>query len=161
MRAVVLLLSISIMAGCQAPLQPRLAIFDPAEYAPYGRPGSGAIEGQAFLTTRGGSVIYGAGRDVHLNPVTTYSTEHYQRAVVNGERIETADVRAGEYTRTVVADGEGRFRFEGLPAGDYYIFCTILWEYPRGDGYLSTTGGTAHARASVREGEVVKVILRR
>lgn len=137
----------------------RQATFNEAEYLPYGHPGSASIAGQAFLKTRSGDVKYGAGNDVYLNPVTSYSTEWWNRSVVRGEKLEPPDDRAGRYLKTVIADGEGRFEFKNLPPGDYYVFCPVYWEVPA--GYVSSiTGGNTGVKVSLKSGERANVILR-
>lgn len=162
---VVLALGLGWFCGCALPSpQPRRAVFDETEYAPYAGEGSCAIEGQAFLKTRAGDVKYGAGNDVWLNPVTTYSREWFERNVIGHEALEPADPRVERYARKTVADGEGRFRFEKLPPGEYYIACWIVWEYVEAGmntAFLMPTGGAAHTQVKVREGETVKVVVTR
>lgn len=148
------------LMGCHAAPQPRMVQFDEAEYTRYGSDGTGAITGQAFLKTRAGDVKYGAGCTVILNPVTSYSTEWYTRWVVGGVALEPGDQRASKYTRQVIADGEGRFAFQGLPEGEYYVASQIIWEYPTRYG-LSTTGGNVYAQVSVTEGETETIVLTR
>ncbi len=144
------------LSAC-APPKARVAVFDPAEYAPFSRVGTGVIEGQAFLKTKGGDVKLAAGEPVYLNPVTTYSTEFFETYVIGYRDVEPSDPRAGDFSRTVVGDGEGRFRFEGLPAGDYYLHCAIHWYYSE----YGQTGGIAHARVTVRDGEVTRAVVTR
>jgi len=159
MRIIYLLL-ISIFAACVTPPAPRArtAQFAPSEYSPYEGEGTGVVIGQAFLKTRGGDVKPGAGELVYLNPVTSYSTEWYERAVIAGEPLAEYDVRAKPYTRTAMCDGSGAFRFERLPAGEYYLACNIFWEVPSGYG-MRRTGGTARARVTVHSGEETRAIV--
>lgn len=140
--------------------QPRLAVFNETEYAAYAQPGTGVIEGQAFLRTRGGDVKLAAGHKVNLNPVTTYSTEWFERLCKRHEDIEDADQRAAAYLRQCVADGEGRFRFEGLPAGEYYLMCRIVWEAFTGR-YTEETGGIAYAKVTVHDGKTARAVVTR
>jgi hypothetical protein len=138
----------------------RQAQFNPEEYAPYDAQGSSSIHGQAFLKTRGGDVKYGAGNDVLLMPVGSYSTEIWKVSVVQGNRLaEDTDERFKKYIRQTVADGEGRFRFENLSSGEYYAMSYISWEVPSTTG-LKKTGGWAGAKIKVGEGEKVETILR-
>lgn len=147
------LLAVS-MIGC---VYPRMATFVEAEYAPYAEPGTGSISGQAFLKTRGGDVKYGAGNEVYLNPVTTYSTEWYQETVLKNRRLKPADPRTEKYHWITVADGQGHFTFENVPAGDYYVACAITWMVDA----FTTTGDIVHARVTVKDGErIERVILR-
>ena len=124
----------------------RRAAFLPDEYEPYGRPGTAVIEGRAYLRMKSGETRNcPEGATVFMNPVTTYSTEWYERNVIDREELEPSDRRSSTYHRITKADENGHFRFEGLPAGDYYFGCRVIPEE-----------GFAHARASVRDGEVVE-----
>lgn len=144
-----------LLAGCATTPQARTTPFIESDYAWASRPGTGAITGQAFLVTRGGEVKVAAGREVLLNPVTPYSTEWFDRAVVAGMPLEPPDERFRKYHRTVVGDAEGRFRFTGLPAGDYYVASWITWEYRPG----LYSGGYAYSKATVREGATTDCVV--
>ena len=91
-----------------------------AEYAPYDGQGTASITGQLVAKLPDGGTINRAGNEVVLDPVTSYSTEWYEKHVKGGEELETADIRAGVYTRSTMTDDEGRFRFEKLKPGEYY-----------------------------------------
>ncbi|MCC7012976.1 MAG: hypothetical protein IT454_10470 [Planctomycetes bacterium] len=161
MKSLAPLALVAAVSSCVSPPQSRRAVFIESEYVPYAETGTGRIEGQAFIKTRGGDVKYCAGNTVWLNPVTTYSTEWYSRGVVGGENLESADPRVNPYRRETVGDGEGRFVFENLPAGEYFIACTIRWEVPLGKYGTQWTGGNAHTRVTVRENETARVIATR
>jgi hypothetical protein len=147
------------LGACATPkLMPRTATFIQAEYDPFAVEGTGSISGEAFLKTRSGDVKLGAGETVILNPVTSYSTEWYERSIGAGEALEPGDERARPYTKRVIVDSRGSFRFDKLPPGDYYLACRIVWEYASQWG-LQRTGGMAHARATVCTGEDTRVIV--
>lgn len=155
-----------VCAGCATmypappPPAPRQAVFNEAEYAPFGEPGTGSIAGQAFLKTRSGDVKLCAGEQVILNPQTSYSTEWFNVSILQERAIATGDPRAQQFTRFAIADGDGRFRFAGLPSGDYYLVCRVTWEVPSAyGGGLTTTGGPAYATATVRENVTTEVVL--
>lgn len=137
----------------------RRAQFDPGEYAPYDRPGTSVVEGQAILRTRGGEVRYGVGSEVSLTPVTSYSKEWWSQAIVRDVEFSSgADSRAAKYTKVAVADGEGRFSFAELPAGDYFVVSSVSWEVPGKDGPIST-GSRLGQQVHVGPGERVTVVL--
>lgn len=159
MRKLILaLVAAALCAGCaNSRPQPFTSHFDEAEYEPFNRQGGGAIEGQAFLVAKGGDVKYGAGRVVALNPATTYSTEWYERSVIGYQPLEESDPRVKPYSKSVLANGEGRFRFDGLPAGEYYLVCWINWyvtEYQQ-------SGGIAYAKVKVEEGKTTEAVVTR
>jgi hypothetical protein len=147
------------LGGCAAPnaepvnqVHKRTRIFDPDEYRQFDLPGTGVIEGQAFLLTRGGDVKHGAGKEVTLRPKTMYSTEEQLMRFTVGMAIEKPDPRESKYIRKTKADAFGNFRFERLPAGEYYLSCPIFWETLN-----RFTGGMAVGEAAVSDGQVVKV----
>jgi hypothetical protein len=157
MRAVGMSLIVLLLAGCAATgvKHQRLQSFDESEYAPYSQKGTAVIEGQAFMRTAGGDVKYAAGSIVAMNPVTTYSREWWDTAVVKGQNMAEADSRANDYHWSTTADGEGRFSFENLPAGEYYIACGVSWKVSS----YRTSGGAIGAQVKVSDGEHVRVIL--
>ncbi|HEX3236343.1 MAG TPA: carboxypeptidase-like regulatory domain-containing protein [Gemmatimonadales bacterium] len=112
------------LAGCAAnapPPAPRQAAFDATEYAPYARRGTGEIAGQVLFQIESDQVRPGRGKIVILAPVTSYSTEWWVEEVVGGRSLEPVDPRAAPFHLMTTADRQGRFRFENLPAGDYYL----------------------------------------
>ncbi|MFY0990481.1 carboxypeptidase-like regulatory domain-containing protein [Halomonas sp. C05BenzN] len=88
----------------------------------------------AALPTRGSSVISGrlslngtpaAGETVSVAPVTTYSAEAAEQALA-GRAVEPADPRARAYTHTTRTGGNGRFRLDGLPPGEFYVSGSVV-----------------------------------
>lgn len=157
----VLIFLSAILLGCIHTPSPRLAVFNEAEYAPYVGEGTVSIYGDAFLKTRGGDVKKGAGNEVFLNPVTSYSTEWFERTIIGGQPLEAADPRALKYHRKTRADGDGKFEFEKLPPGEYYLACFISWEIPGPYGSAQSTGGWVYAKVKLVPGERKKVVLTR
>ncbi|MBV9997679.1 MAG: hypothetical protein JO015_01065 [Verrucomicrobia bacterium] len=162
MRKLVLIAMVVAVAGCAvAPApQPRTAVYNPSEYAPYGRKGNGRILGQAFLKTVGGDVKYGAGCDVVLHPVTSLTTEWFEKHIVQRIPLQAGDPRGDQYAVRTIANGEGRFGFEHLPAGQYYLTCVIKWGVPSDIGVLPA-GGVAYAKVTVPENGTVAAIVTR
>jgi hypothetical protein len=112
------------LAGCAAntpPAAPRQVAFDSTEYAPYAGPGTGGITGQILFRAESDQVKPGSGKKVILSPVTSYSTEWWRQEVVGGQPLQPADSRAVLFERATAADRQGRFRFDSLPAGEYYL----------------------------------------
>ena len=116
-------LSLLLLAG--RPQAARRAPFIPEEFAPYAREGTGVIEGKAWLWLGKDQIQKASGHVVILKPVTTYTTDWIERGVKKGITLASPDPRAKAFVRTVRADKEGRFRFEGLPPGSYYIACPV------------------------------------
>lgn len=165
MRKVLLLPVLVALYGCvQAPLpavsvRPLDVAADSVEYAPYLEIGTGEIHGQAFLTTRGGDVRLAAGRQVSIDPATTYAREWFRRF---GADLRTFDAAPPaplfqQTRRITTADADGRFRFTGLPAGEYIVRTTVTWE--TGSGYGSLQGGVVAKLVDLVPGERAEPIL--
>ncbi len=153
-----------VLSSC-GPKQ-RMTVFDPAEYEPFDRTGTGVIEGQAFIRKQGGGVVTAAGGEVSIRPATRFSDEWYQRSVLGNEELDPAPPEVMKYWQATIADADGRFSFEGLPAGEYYVTSLIKWEVPvgyYGGGVASTRteAYVAHAKATVKDGQVTRAIVTR
>ncbi len=112
-----------LLGSCGTPA--RKAPFLPEEFAPYAREGTGVIEGRAWLWLGKDEIRKAAGHTVILKPVTTYTTEWIERGVKRGVNLGPPDPRAVAFVRKVKADREGRFRFDRLPPGSYYVACPV------------------------------------
>lgn len=125
--------------------------------------GTATITGQAFMKTRGGDVKYAAGVEICLMPVTSYSNQWYDESYLVSKPITQYDSRYRQYIGTTMGDGEGRFEFVDVPAGDYYLSASIVWEYVSGGRYpsLVPTGGVVAKKVSVEDGQELKIILTR
>lgn len=101
---------IMLIAGCAQPkpVAQRTEVFTDADLAPFMREGTGTVTGDAFLTTRGGSVQRGSGRTVQLIPATPYTTEAMQRQIIPRVRMDPPiDQRLDHYTRLTTANSLG------------------------------------------------------
>ncbi len=133
------------------------------EYAGKLKSGTATITGEAFATTRGGDVKYASGRVVHLDKVTSYSTELLQKlrhhgtfSVEKEQDTVEIDPQMLSQRRNMLANSVGRFRFANLAAGEYYVSCYISWMVRDG----SWSGGWAILKVKVQDGETKNVILR-
>ena len=148
-----------------------------ADYYPYTKSGTAAINGQAFVVVRGGDVLLdtrgylttlsdnartASGNDVTLDPATPYAMEWYMKTGTSlrrfGDMPKDAAFRAAR--KKVIADESGKFSFEGLPAGRYIIRTTITWQTPRDSYRMMTQGGVASAVIDLAEGEQKTVIIK-
>lgn len=159
------LLLIFIMLGCAPKTTPVYHIetpFSEDEFIPYAKKGTASIIGQAFMKTKGGDIKYAAGNYILLLPVTQYTTEIIRIAleekVEEGGSIDNKDPRLIKYAKKTMADAEGKFEFNNIPSGEYYVWTAIKWQVPSQSG-LRRTGGNISKRIRVKEGEKVKVIL--
>jgi len=125
--------------------------------------GTGVIQGQAFLQKDNGGVIYAAGRNIVLLPATPYVAERFVK--VYGDRkyrnilrptlvFEETDEGFYNDQRIVKADPRGRFRFDKLAPGRYFVETAIVWQ--QGD---LPAGGRLYDMVEVGKDAVVEVML--
>ena len=156
-------LAIFVLVGCAPSIPPYTWTPMPQsqeeEYVPYMKKGSGSITGQAFLNQRGGATVKASGRIVTLDPATNLGREWWTRPVVY--RHEYFGVPPSPVflaaRRHTVADAGGRFKFEGLPDGKYFVQTSVTWKV--GSGRAAVQGGLVGQEVEVVDGSVVDVIL--
>jgi hypothetical protein len=125
-RAVVLLGV--LLSSCALVGAPRRVAFNEAEFAAYRGPGTSTVAGQ-LVTTSNGEVHIGDGVHVTLMPVTAYTREMVDREIVNGENLASSDPRFRQYIRITKTDGQGKFVFEHVPAGEYFVAGLNEWYF--------------------------------
>jgi hypothetical protein len=148
-----------------------------ADYYPYSKPGTGVIDGQAFVVIQGGDVLLdsrgylttlsdnvrtASGNDVTLDPATPYAMQWYMKEGTSLRRFANSpkDAAFRAARKTTVVDESAKFKFEGLPAGRYIVRTTITWQTPRDSYRMMTQGGVASAVIDLAEGETKTLILR-
>lgn len=157
------------LAGCQstgpgpgAQIEGR---FDAKEAAFIHKAGSTTLRGQAFLKRSTGSVVYSAGETVRLIPATAYSRARMNRLYGGRKFVPAlsvpkvnADPEYVKHTRTTVADPQGRFTFDNVAAGDYFVTAQAIWK-ERGK-YLAS-GGVMYQTVKVtgREERPVDIVV--
>lgn len=153
------------MHQCRRPLLlPRTQQFNEDDLAPYAGKGNSSIVGEAFLRTRGGNVKKGAGETVWLVPSVAYTSEYVNKEVLPGQKLTPPlDKRVYKYMRTTKADSEGRFRFDQIQPGEYYVYALIMWSIPSvgSGGYVGSrpTGGFAFTTVKANANEQASVVV--
>lgn len=165
MRRMALLVVAGVTLGCASgpggggPPAPEMAA-DSAEYAPFLAAGDAAIAGRVYMRAEGGEVRYGTGNVIILDPVTTYSRRFWR---VRGTALDALTARPSDtlFMRARqlanIAE-EGRFIFEGLAPGWYYLHSKVTWE--RG-GFWPLQGGMVRDSVLAQSGKTVSVELTR
>lgn len=123
--------------------------------------GGSAIEGQGFMKTMVGDVKYAAGSNVLLVPATQYVEECVFLARNNPYSKLDCDPRVRTLGKSTQADGEGKFRFENLSIGRFYVETSVVWYIPNGLFPLPQGGNVGNYVEIKNDGETAKVILTR
>ena len=160
-------LSVSLSA-CQSSGEttPGAVRFDPALAAFINQKGKATIEGHAFLRKKNGVVVNAAGEVVRLVPVTPYAQERFRKIygsrkfalALSATRPEPADPAYETYTRQTKAGANGKFTFENVGPGRYYVATQLT--YSDSSRYFQD-GGAIYDEVVVtgRETDPINVIL--
>ncbi len=146
-------LAAALLGGCQSTRStstpPVAAAFDAAEAAFVKKQGTTKIEGHAFWRDEKGGTVNAAGEIVRLVPVTAYSRARFavlyrgQRSIPAGQVEQApADPQYAEYTRTTRAGAKGRFEFEDVAPGEYFVAAQV--RYQDKDTYVHLQAGAFH-----------------
>jgi hypothetical protein len=149
------------LSACATAPQPRAVerlAFNEAEFAALPKIGTASVKGQIFARQRGGGVIKGAGSEIYLNPVTSLSQQWFDEAMKGNEMAGDADPRYLVAGRTAFADADGRFEFNNLPPGDYFVTGMIQWEAPTQFG-VARQGGRVINKVTAENGKTANVLL--
>ena len=128
--------------------------------------GKGKIEGHAFFRSNSGTVYYAAGEWVRLIPATAYAQARFEQIYGNGRfnkpslfaPAATADPDYVRMMRSTKAESTGRFTFENVAPGNYFVATQITW-VP--DGEIVAKGGTIYETVTVtgKETDPIKVVV--
>ena len=153
-----LLSACATVAPSPPPQWPPYSEASEAEYVAYLKTGSGAIAGQAFLAQRNGGVVKGAGRVVTLDPATSIGNDWWSKAgrLWVHRALVPPSPGFAKVRRTTIADADGKFKFQELPAGAYYVRTEVTWEI---GNYNPTQGGLVGQLVEVWDGQLKEVVL--
>jgi hypothetical protein len=115
--------------------KPGTVDFSTDEAAFIKKPGTGVIAGHAFRTKASGALVNAAGQVVYLVPATGYSRERFKNLYGNRKYIphrespreDNPPSAYAEHTRTTKAEANGRFAFEGVAPGEYFVTTQVIW----------------------------------
>ncbi len=155
----------AVMAGC-VERKPATVAFSAEGAAFIKKGGTGVITGHAFRTKPSGVVVNAAGQVVRLIPATAFARERFANFYGKGKyvphaaypREDEVDPAYSEYTRTTKAESNGRFAFDKVAPGTYFLTTQVIW----GDeAAFSREGGSVYDSITLtgRETEPVQVIL--
>jgi hypothetical protein len=137
--AVLIALLALTLAACQSNEPKTVKIdstFDPKAAAFIKVQGTTRIDGHAFIKKPAGTPAFAVGEIVRLVPATPYARERFEK-LYGGKKFveasaypktEDADPRYAEFTRTTKSGSSGRFSFDHVAAGTYYVTTQIVWQ---------------------------------
>lgn len=165
----------ALASGCAVPTPPPPAPapaqmtvpFDAGDVAWSRGPGTATVEGRATLPTAGGTTQTCAGAEAQLFPAGAYAAEMMRIVFGSDVRgftpldstrypVNVARDFAGS-VRRIGCDAQGRFRFDAVPAGRWYVFANVVYRDVRGDG--APQGGALMQRVDVAAGARASVLL--
>jgi hypothetical protein len=169
---------LAVLVGCYVPAaEPPPAVtlktrFEPESIAWAREAGGNRIEGTALLRTRGGEPRTCAALNVGLIPWSKYAGERMAhlygslKAGFNpvgpaGRHIRWAndDPAFYEGVRLSKCDAEGRFEFESLPDGEWFVEAEVTWDVPYANFVGGPQGGVLMQRVKLEGGRTEKVVL--
>jgi hypothetical protein len=138
------------------------AAFDLNAAAYASKPGTGRVDGQAFLRRDYGRLVTAAGERVFLIPATAYAVERFNR-MFDGDRrsyfgneVEPPPEDYYRHRRETKVDMTGKFSFENVPPGRYIVATRVFWTEPRS---FFTHGGAMYDIIDVRNDETTLAIV--
>ena len=165
--------AVVLTVGCASPTPPAppaqmTSPFNAGDVAWSGAPGTATVEGRAAIPAGGGVSRTCAGGEAQLFPAGTYAAEMMRIVFGNDLRgyVPLASSPrypaniAADFSRTVRrigCDADGRFRFDGVPAGRWYVFSNVIWRTAGGEA--APEGGALMQRVDVAEGARANVVL--
>jgi len=160
--------AVVLTSSCATPAPPAQTPppFNAADVAWSRAPGTATVEGRAALPAGGNVSHTCAGSEAQLFPAGAYAAD-MMRFVFGSDVRGFAPAGSARYpsniapdfknsVRRIGCDSEGRFRFDGVPAGRWYVFSNVIF---RGAGEAGPQGGSLMQRIDVAEGARATVLL--
>jgi hypothetical protein len=154
-----------MLGACQSTAERPTIAFDARAADFIKHEGATRIDGHAFFRSETGRVIFAAGENVWLIPRTPYTDQRFAQLYGNGKYARArwrpaaeADPEYVKYTRSTKAESNGRFTFDHVAPGEYYVATSVTW---RPAGALVPSGGAIYERVAVtgKEKEPIKLIV--
>lgn len=133
-------LGAAALAACAtgSPPPPTVAVFDATAFAWSTAPGQAGISGRVAYA--GGARAWRCAGSVGLTPETPWTRQRFQTlygsteraaipaAVVRARTVTEASADYQTFVRSTTCDANGRFRFEQLPAGSWFLIAPVTTE---------------------------------
>ncbi len=127
--------------------------------------GPGRIDGEAFVLNGNGKPLYAAGETIRLVPATEYAKYRFVRLYRGGTFVPanaipriSPDPQYAQYTRTTTASARGKFSFQDMAPGEYFI---TAQKVHKAKGSFTPLGGAMFAKVVVtgKEEKPIRVVL--
>jgi hypothetical protein len=139
----VLWLSLSIAFFCGSCQTTRVVenpvAFDAVEASFIQKAGKATIDGHAFVTNGTGGVVNAAGQTVRLIPATAYARQRMAAIYGASKSIPArsmprpdSDPEYIRFTRETKSESNGKFSFDKVAAGEYFIVSQMTWRKENG-----------------------------
>lgn len=155
------------LSACYTMEPMTLSAFSAADAEYINTAGSAQVKGNAFLRQNGGGVVTCAGEEVWFMPATQYSDELIEAWFGSANytsyfmpRTAEIDPAFWNYVKKSRCDSEGRFTFNDLSDGRYYVITAVRWSVP-GRYSSNEQGGHMYELATITAGQDVDVIMSR
>ena len=141
------------------------AAFEPQAAEFINTQGKGVIDGHAFYRSDASKVVYAAGEYAYLIPVTPYAEQRFFQIYGKGKYAQAkhlpwdaSDETFRKYMRSTKTESNGRFKFENVGPGDYFVASSVTWQ---AEDSFTVSGAAIYERVSLsgKESEPVKVIV--
>ncbi|MGE3244849.1 MAG: type II toxin-antitoxin system Phd/YefM family antitoxin [Beijerinckiaceae bacterium] len=145
------------VAGCsggqqRAPMS-EPAAFDPKAAAYIHKSGSGVIQGETFIIGKNGKPVFAAGETIRLVPATAYARQRFMRLYKGRTFIPAGDIprispdpQYSKFTRTTVSSARGKFLFDSVAPGEYFVTSQKIIRPP---GKFIAEGGAMYTRVTL------------
>ena len=137
--------------------------------------GENAIVGSAFFKQRDGRIQSCAGSVVTLIPATDYAKRrmdelyyinqkgfYINRTILFDFKSQNDTDEADYFSlqKKTVCDIDGKFEFENVHDGSFFVTTSITWEYVVNSyGNMATAGGPVMLPVTVKNGQTKKIVL--
>ena len=165
MMKIACVLGLAALLGACVQQPATTASFSAEEAAVIRKTGTGVIVGHAFRTRAKGQVVNAAGEVVRLIPATTYARQRFSSIFERTKFLphwrypnDQIDPLYAQFTRTTKTTARGRFSFDKVAPGTYFVSTQVIWGE---EDAIFREGGTVYDEVTLtgKETEPVEVIL--
>ncbi|MEN8134480.1 MAG: hypothetical protein ABFS18_02935 [Thermodesulfobacteriota bacterium] len=140
-----------LVGGCATPRVP----FPESELDGLQLKGDKTVRGRVFLVDQLEEEQIGAGFEVTLEPVSSYSDQWYEVVYLNNRSLKKADPQYNNYVLRVEADEQGKYILNNVAPGDYYLSSPFFWKAITCSANIATTKILISKKISIKASDRV------